>query len=120
MRIKNTTWKTDFCGCIISYDYDDDLPDIQRIEIAKEVKFACPHHQATKNDPAAHKMVLNTESSKKENARKEVRDALGLDKDPEYVFDDERNVIIKLPNDKKNEIARINSLVSKFEKVKVE
>lgn len=113
-------WKPDFCGCSITFTFDDDLPLEERVEVAKDIEVACEHHQSTKANPRAHRQALLDECRIKENAREEVRKALDLKDAPDWKHDKDRNVVIVIPKEKRDRIPAMASVIAPFNKVRVE
>lgn len=41
---QTTTWKPDTCGCVLEYEWDDQLPQNERIHSFKTLIGQCPDH----------------------------------------------------------------------------
>lgn len=43
--MKTTRWKPDTCKCEIEYEWDDSIPQNERVHVFKRFIQQCPHHQ---------------------------------------------------------------------------
>lgn len=57
--LHQTEW-TNVCGCVMVYEWDRDLPDIQRVHTVTQIKKRCSEHpsQATTSDQQHYDRVL--------------------------------------------------------------
>lgn len=109
--IQTTLWRPDTCDCEIEYTWDDTVAPEVRTHSAKTVK-GCQHHSA--GDHLAKYNTVLAENQGKNRALKEIADkapenvkdpvidesgnvtGYKLKKDPEWSFDENRKLKIKL------------------------
>lgn len=113
MAIKFTTWRPDTCGCEIVYEWDDNVPGDNRIHTLKHFNTRCIHHSKTT-------ISDDLESARENNIRKntilkELHDN-NID-DVKWDFDEDRNLIISLPESANKQAAQ--ALLNGKSKVKV-
>lgn len=75
--IQITRWRPDTCDCIIEYEWDDTLPEADRVHNLKTIQ-RCPAHQAHQK-PDAYQAVQD------ENRRKNKVHSLILENMPDIV-----------------------------------
>jgi len=123
--IKTTKWSPDTCGCSISYQWDSEVPEAERVHTPVE-SVKCEFH---KNHPdvKSHFGAIEEENGRKnvaiaeilENAPsivEEVEDADGRKqktfksgKEPKWHFDENRNIVFDLDHLKPAEKAATKS-----------
>lgn len=91
--IQKTKWKPDTCECEIVYEWDDSLPDDQRVHTLASIQ-KCQHH-AKHDDDTAYDQVLNKENKLKNMVLGEI----GLE-EASFTFDKSRTLEVTLPVDK--------------------
>lgn len=57
--MRTTRWKPDTCGCILEYDWDETLPDDQRVHILARVAACADHLGETDQDVFDHVLKEN-------------------------------------------------------------
>lgn len=62
--IQKTLWSPDTCGCQIEYQWDDSVPQDQRVHSVGTIVKACPVHQHHTNKEAHYQDVLDENQSK--------------------------------------------------------
>jgi hypothetical protein len=62
--IRTTQWKPDTCGCILEYDWDDSLPDNDRICTLSKVISQCPEHSRISTGLDIYNQVLRENRAK--------------------------------------------------------
>lgn len=115
MTKQTTRWRPDTCGCVITYDWDSDLPNDQIVFTVNTVEQACPEHKGLSDQEVFDS--ITKENTSKNEFLKDVMDSYPsltrdlLDDDgnvigktfkagqmPEWSFDKERNLTISVPD----------------------
>lgn len=120
--IKTTTWSPDTCRCVVEYVWDTEAPPASRKHTLKQFVKRCPAH-ATGSSPGAYAAITD------ENTRKNIlRSAILKDfpalavidrdgnedfaDDFSWSFDDQRRLIVTLPNVPSSMLVNIQSLAN--------
>ena len=122
MTIKTTTWSPDTCGCEIEYDWDTEVPQASRTHTLKQINKRCPAHSAgTLADEYAAVVDENTRKNILRGRMLEDFPALAIvdgDGNKDFIagvsfnweFDDQRVLVVTLPNVPPPVLANIQSL----------
>ena len=93
MTIHTTRWSPDTCGCVVEYEWDDALPEEERVHTAGNIVNRCPAHSANHfSDNTDHYSTVL-----EENQRKNITIAEAMDLHPEELvtMDENGNKILK-------------------------
>lgn len=102
--VKTTKWRPDTCSCVITYDWDDTLPEDERVHTLNTIQ-KCKHHDSL-DDASAYDQVLNGENRLKNYVLSDI----GLGELP-YAFDKSRKLEVTIPGKTQQEKDAIQSLV---------
>ena len=67
MTFKTTRWSPDTCGCVLEYDWDDAVPQEQRVHLFRGIGRTCPDHQTLTGE--ALYGIVKTENETKNRAK---------------------------------------------------
>ena len=133
--IKVTTWRPDTCDCVLSYEWDDTVPQEQRVHIIKRIDSACADHQGEIDKKVHFEKVLKENVGKNKALNKIVEQFPHLrenhekdpDKEPRYwfkeghepkwYFDNQRNLVIETDKLDTNQKKDLRALLDKEVKV---
>jgi hypothetical protein len=73
--IRTTTWRPDTCGCVLSYAWDDAVPDDQRVHTPESLT-PCAEHAGVRDVNDGH-AIVTAENQSKNVAVSAVAAALG-------------------------------------------
>lgn len=93
--IKTTTWGPDTCGCTISYDWDDEVPQAEITHTNYRIVKKCPIHQNV--SPEEHSEVVKEENARKNIAYGEVKEAYP-DAEIAWEFNSKRELTLNVKN----------------------
>ncbi len=63
--IKTTLWRPDTCDCVISYSWDSEMPEDDRVHTVTTVHNACVHHKNIEKTEHFNKVVGENTSKNK-------------------------------------------------------
>lgn len=126
MALHKNVWSPDTCGCQIVYEWDDSVPEDERISTAiescmshdgKEIfTIKCPIHNHHTNKDEHYADVLSENNSKNIAIGLLIKTIGKLDGgagDVKWRFDDNRNVILSHPMLTQNDKDDMNALDKK-------
>lgn len=138
MALKETTWRPDTCGCVLTYTWDDAVPQDQRTNTPARVVTACVAHPAL--SVAVHHDTVVKENRKKNLVRaalvgslgpqhkRQLKDQDGLDAGEDFAvglefgwtFDSQRALRVTvrgLPSNEKQALRRALKAIKEHEDV---
>lgn len=68
MTIQTTNWAPDTCGCQLKYEWDDAVPENQRVTSLSVVNKSCPYHSALLPNQLIVYNTIMDENQKKNNS----------------------------------------------------
>jgi hypothetical protein len=125
-------WKPDTCDCVIEYSWDDSQPAESREHIAREIVHACSAHP--KEEKTAHFSKILGENTNKNKVMKKLLEAMPIEHakldengqradfvdPPEFSFDQNRKLKIKLKSSHPKSQAIKNSILADFPEAIIE
>ena len=100
MTIQRNLWSPDTCGCQIEYEWDDSVPQEQRIHSASKIVKACSIHQHHNDKDAHYQDVLDENQSKNKAVGLLIKTFKKLDGGQDEItwrFEDDRSLVISHP-----------------------
>ncbi len=109
-----TTWHPDTCGCVIDYEWDDAIPHDQRVHTAVKTELCEAHKGIGSDKRLAHETVVDENQRKNKTLAKiqenfpdsvnevtqpdgQVHKTFKPGHEPEWHFDENRKLIVKMP-----------------------
>jgi len=97
MAIKTTRWEPDTCGCVIEYEWDDELPAIDRVHtLSAVVNKHADCHPATEDGKL---MDVILDENRRKNAAVKIVTDIDAAIEPEWSFTKDRALELSLPAD---------------------
>ena len=117
-KTHETRWSPDTCGCVIVYEWDDEIPVDQIVTTFKRAESVCEAH---KNAPEDKFVVVLEENQRKNNVFSESK-KINPDLKPDdfnYRFDENRKLIVSATGIEKSHESALEAKVG-GDKVDVE
>ena len=114
MTIQITRWSPDTCGCQIDYQWDDTVPQDERVHTVSNIVKACPIHAGQLSKESHYAEVVNENQSKNKaiglilQRHPNLKDKDGNFEHISYRFLPDRSIVVTLPESVKNDIIDIN------------
>lgn len=94
MTQHTTRWRPDTCGCVIDYEWNDDVDENARQHTFARVLSRCAAHTS---GPAAQVWaVVTEENTRKNRALARTQEIVGVDTPTEWRFDAQRILVVRL------------------------
>jgi hypothetical protein len=114
MGIQKTLWSPDTCECQIEYQWDDSVPQDQRVHTISKIVKSCQIHSHHGSDKESHYADVLSENQSKNKAIglliKTLPNLDGKDKEIKWRFDNNRNVILSHDSLTKDDIKTLNDI----------